>query len=519
MKKIFKKVINAVIVMSMLTGCTADPAEEVSIEKPSQVQEVNYEIPKSIPNVLVDQVGYETESTKIAIFRGENLQNTFEVIDAVSGETVYTGEIISKGYNESSGEYTSYGSFTELEKNGTYYIQTAIIGQSYPFEIGDKLYQELIPQISKNIYYNRCGVDISAEYAKDSYVHKACHTGKVVTPDTKEKIDVSGGWHTAAGYEKDVAEGCTIAANLLLTYEFYPSEITDESGIPESGNKIPDILDEVRYEIDWLLKMQNSKTGGVYSGIINSADPAKAHVDSDVGQQQLNEVTFSATAEFAGTMAQFYLNEKDYDQAFAIQCLRAAEKAWNYLEDNTDKQNECYIPEQYYAAAQLYKVTGYTNYHKYITQYHAAEKENLQDENKQLYGDIAYLTTTKKVDSKLCSKIMDRWMNKAERIVEESKQSAYFVTGDSNIDMLSDMLCLAVIDHVITNHEYVTVLESHLHYFLGRNSEGVSFIEGIGKVHSSAADVQIEITKQPELTATLMFMLGEIITEDTRTRE
>lgn len=503
----------------MLTGCTAKPAEEASVEELQQVQDVNYEIPKSIPNVLVDQVGYETESTKIAIFRGENLQNTFEVIDAVSGETVYTGEVINEGYNEASGEYTSYGSFTELEKNGTYYIQTAIIGQSYPFVIGDRLYNELIPQISKNIYYNRCGIDIQSEYAKDSYVHKACHTGKVVTPDTKERIDAAGGWHTEGGYGKDVAEGCTIAANLLLTYEFYPSEITDDSGIPESGNKIPDILDEVRYEIDWLLKMQNSKTGGVYSGIIDMADTAEAAADRGGSQQQLQEVTSSATAGFAGVMAQFYLNEKDYDQTFAMQCLRAAEKAWKYLEKNADEQDEYYTQEQYYAAAQLYKVTGNANYHKYITQYHAVEKEDLQDENKQLYGDIAYLTTTKKVDTKLCGTIMDRWMNKAERIVEESKQSAYFVTGDTNTDMLSDMLCLAVVDHVITNHEYVTVLESHLHYFLGRNSEGVSFIEGIGKVHSSAADVQIEITRQPELTATLMFMLGEIITEDTRTKE
>ncbi len=518
MKRVFPKIISIVIVAFMLAGCTAGPAEE-SVEELQRTANIEYEIPKSIPNVLVDQVGYETESTKIAIFRGENLQKTFEVIDAVSGETVYTGEIISEGYNEASDEYTSYGSFTELEKNGTYYIQTAVIGQSYPFVIGDKLYNELIPQISKNIYYNRCGMDIRPEYAQDSYVHKACHTEKVSAPDTEEKIDVTGGWHTADGYGKDVVEGCTIAANLLLTYEFYPNEITDDSGIPESENMIPDILDEVRYEIEWLLKMQNSKTGGVYGGIIDKADAMEIAADKDQSTQQLQEVTNSATAEFAGVMAQFYLSEKDYDETFARQCLGAAEKAWKYLEKNADGQEEYETPEQYYAAAQLYKVTGNVNYYKYISQYHVAEKEELQDENRQLYGDIAYLTTTKKVDTKLCSTIMDRWMNKAENIVEESKQNAYFVTGDTNTDMLSDMLCLAVIDHVITNHEYVTVLESHLHYILGRNSQGVSLIEGIGKAHSSVADARIEITKQPELTATLMFVLGEIITEDTRTEE
>ena len=502
MKKRVYQIINIIFLISLLTGCGPKPVSEFMIEEQQQDSEFDYEKPKSIPNVLVDQVGYETDSTKVAVFRGENLSKMFEVIEASSGETVYTGEIISNGYNDTLDEFTSYGSFTELRKNGTYYIQTAIIGQSYPFVIGDKLYDELIPQISKNIYYNRCGIDIDPEYAKDPYVHKACHTEKLLTPDTEEKIDVVGGWHTADGQEKDVSKGCMVAANLLLAYEFYPDILTDDSGLPESGNQIPDILDEVRHEIEWLLKLQNSNTGGVYSG-----------VDND---QQLREVTLSATAEFAGVMAQFYQSEKEFDQAFATQCLRASEKAWNYIEENTDRQNIAYTKEQYYAAAQLYKVTGNAIYHNFIKQYHTLEKIDVKDEDNQLYGDIAYLTTTKKVDSKLCSTIMNRWMNKVERIVKDSKQSPYFVTGDKDTNMLNNMLCLAMIDHVITNHEYVTVLENHLHYFLGRNTEGISFIEGIGKVHASAADVQMEITKQPELAATLMFMLGEIITEETR---
>ena len=507
--------------LSLLSGCTQIPfptqstKENEQKEARGQVQDTNYEVPSSIPNVLVDQVGYEMKSTKIAIFRGENLESTFEVIDAENGETVYTGEIIPQGKNTELGEFTSYGAFTQLEKNGTYYIQTAIIGQSYPFIIGDNLYDELLPQMSKNIYYDRCGVEITADYAESPYLHKDCHAGPGIftTEDgKKEELDISGGWHTGNTYSRDVAEGCTIVENLLLSYEFYPEELNDDSGIPESQNKIPDILDEIKYEIDWLLKMQNAKTGGVYGGIIDNADSTQTMADEDRTEQLVSEVSAEATASFAGVMAQFSMDYQNYDTMFAKQCLAAAEKAWKYLQQNDLEFSQA----QYFAAAQLFKATSNKNYHQFVKAYANTTSENAFDENKELYGDIAYLTTTQKVETQLCRQLMDKWMDKAEAIVDESKENPYYVTGDTNEELSNDMLCLAVIDHVITNHEYVTVLESHLHYLLGRNSKGTSYIEGLGVVHPSVTDAQTEVTKQPQLTSTLLFMLGEIITEDTR---
>lgn len=486
----FKRITSIVTMIILLMGCGVAGIEPDNIMEfneagRGQEQTFDYEVPPNIPHVFADQVGYETKSTKIVVFCGKDMKDTFEVIDAVSGEAVYTGEIITGDYNEKTEEYTNYGSFTELDKNGTYYIQTAVIGQSYPFIIGNNLYRDMLPKMSKIIYENRCG-----------------HKLVIKLPDRQEPLDVSGGWYTGSGYDRDVVGGCTIAANLLLAFELYPDEFTDDFLIPESGNQIPDILDEVKYEIDWLLKMQDMKTGALFGGIIDNENEPK----------KLKAISKEATSNFAGVMANFYQVYKNYDLKLASSCLNAGEKAYRYLLAN---ETEDYTQEQYFAAAHLYRATGNVTYHTYIKQYHKEVKRApSEDDSRELYGDIVYLMTRRSVDTAICRQLMDKWMDRAERIVEEAQQNPYFVSSDTNTEMLEDMLDLSVVGHIITNHEYVTVLENHLHYFLGRNAEGVSYIEGMGSLYPSINDRQAIITKQPQLTSMLLFMLGEIMNAD-----
>lgn len=485
----FKRITSIVTIIILLMGCGVagiEPDNIMEINEAGAVQEkdLDYEVPPNLPHVFVDQIGYETKSTKVVVFCGKDMIDTFEVIDAESGEAVYTGEIITGDYNEETEEYTNYGTFTELDKSGTYYIQTAVIGQSYPFIIGDNLYRDMFSEMSKRIYEKRCG-------------HKLI----IKLPDRQETLDVSGGWYTGADYDRNVVGGCTIAANLLLAFELYPDEFTDDSGIAESGNQIPDILDEVKYEIEWLLKMQDMKSGALFGGIVDNENEPK----------KLKAISKSATANFAGVMANFYQVYKNYDLKLASSCLNAGEKAYRYLLAN---ETEDYTQDQYFAATQLYRATGNLTYHSYIKQYNKAEKAPSEDNSRELYGDIVYLMTRRSVDTTICRQLMDKWMDRVERIVEEAQQNPYFVSSDTNTEMLEDMLNLSVVGHIITNHEYVTVLENHLHYFLGRNAEGVSYIEGMGSLYPSINDRQTIITEQPELTSKLLFMLGEIINAD-----
>ena len=164
------------------------------------------------------------------------------------------------------------------------------------------------------------GVDLAGEAARN-----ACHSGEAqLRSEADTKLDVSGGWHEDEMSSRDVLTGCRTVNYLLLAYELYPEVFDDSVGIPESGNEIPDVLDEVRYEIDWLLKMQDAKSGAVYSAV-NSVDNKTAGY-----LLYVDDINMNATIQFAATLSRFSYLYQNYDRAFATQCLQAADRAYRY---------------------------------------------------------------------------------------------------------------------------------------------------------------------------------------------
>lgn len=508
-------IISVFLCVVMLSGCAEfEPlfaTENEDSEKTDEIvslgltPEFDYVIPESLPEIIVDQVGYPIDSNKIAVFRGENIPDTYDLIDAVTGETVYTGTIEQKGYNEATQENISHGDFTEYKNPGTYYLQAEVIGRSYPFVISQSPYENIFNAALKQYYYNRCGLTLSTELA-GSAAHNACHSKMAkFMEDTGEQIDVSGGWHIDETGKRDVVECCHAVNNMLLAYELYGNIFTDEVGIPESGNGIPDIMDEVKYEVDWLLKMQDSKSGAVYSvvSVVNNSTAAY--------QLYIEAVTMDATIHFAATMAKFSYLYQDYDLAFATQCLKSADRAYRYA----GKYIEDVSPENYfYAATELYRATGTKTYHKAVQNYLRGASEINIDDDYVFWGCVTYLSTKQKVDSDLCSKTISALMKDVEKISYASKSSKYLTEGnkeqDNNDELLKKMTRLAVVDHIITNHEYTTVLENHLHYFLGRNAQSISYIDGVGSRNYQTLNEKAGIMKQVDLNAEFILMISAI---------
>lgn len=508
-------IISAFLCIIMLSGCANfNDLFALSDEGQNQDDEIvslgltpefNYDIPESLPEIVIDQVGYSSDSNKIAVFMGENLPDTYDLIDAVTGETVYTGKIEQKGYNDAAKENFSYGDFTDYRNPGTYYLQAEVIGRSYPFVIADEPYDSILKDSLKQYYYSRCGLTLSTEFAGEA-AHNACHTRTArFKEDAGEQIDVSGGWHIDENGTRDVAECCHAVNNLLLSYELYGEVFTDDVGIPESGNGIPDIIDEVRYEIDWLLKMQDGKSGAVYSAVsvMNNSSPSY--------QLYIEPVTMDATIHFAATLAKFSYLYQDYDLDFATQCLKAADRAYRYVGEYPDDV----LPEDYfYAATELYRATGNKAYRKAVHNFLEDGKEPDMNNNDVFWGCVTYLSTKQSVDSKLCSKAITALMRDVEKISYGSKASQFLTEGneeqDNNDELLQKMTRLAVVDHIITNHEYTTVLENHLHYFLGRNAQSISYIDGAGSRNYQTLDEKMGIMKQVDLNAEFILMLSAI---------
>lgn len=514
----FRILICILLSMALLAGCAN--AAKLSFDTRSKnggdsefttlglTPEFNYEVPRSLPNILVDQVGYDRYSNKVAVFQGELVPETFLVIDAVNGQSVYTGQIEQRGYDEKTGVYVSYGDFTSLQTSGTYYIEAAVIGQSYTFTVADNPYAGLYNVALKQYYFNRCGLTLSIEMAGDA-AHNACHAREAQMKDEASvKLDVSGGWHVDGAANRDVSTGCRTVNHLLLAYELYPEVFGDDVGIPESGNDVPDVLDEVKYEIDWLLKMQDSKSGAVYSAVSSVDNAALGYL------LYIEGITMDATIQFAATMAKFSYLYQDYDWEFANRCLKAADRAYRYA----GKYLADVSPEEYfYAAAELYRATGGYGYHNVVKNYLLENPVQDMQNDFIFWGCVTYLSTKQKVDTNLCKDMIKVLMLEGERISYASKNSKFLVIMDEesngSAELLQDITRLVVVDHIITNHEYATVLQNHLHYMLGRNLQSISYLDGAGTRNYKEIDEKYGIMNQVELNAELVLMMSSIMEE------
>ncbi len=503
--------IACLITVGSVAGCGASsaeiPAETTEVQAQVFSEETTYEVPTQIPGTLVDQIGYSSESEKTVLFKGRNLPQEFSVCDLASGDVVYTAKTETPVYNEELSVYESVGYFSNLRTPGDYYIYTDELGESYSFAIEKDVYEDAFDIAAKKYYINRCGIALSEGYAGNS-ARSACHTSLAHLEDTPSvSIDVSGGWHLDETARRDAAMGSRIAETLLLAYEMNPTAFDDASGIPESGNDIPDILDEVRYEAEWLLKMQDSKTGGVYGAAVTDGDKAADVFSAPVS---VTKVSMDATISFAAMLSRFSFFYHEYDQNFATTALRAADRAYTcFMNNHKDTADS----SAFKAAVSLYKATGAESYLGVIDEFFARsdfEELFVKDENVFL-GSVTYLTISQQVDVDRCTYLMKLLMKTSEEIAHNAPASLYnsgYISEKNGLNkMLSDMRILTITDHIIYNYEYTTMIENHIHYLAGMNPEAVNFLTS-DTTRSFASENLSGVMNDPERNALLIFMLS-----------
>ncbi len=514
------KIVGVGVILALIgsvAGCGASSGDNTvditEIASGGQTQEIvtTYEVPVQTPNILVDQTGYLTQAEKTIVFRGKELPAEFTVCSLESGDIVYTGKVLKPSYDEETGEYNALGYFTELNEEGSYYVCADKLGESYSFTISDGIYTDLLTQACKKFYINRCGIGLSENYAGER-AHSACHTSAAHLQENSDvELDVTGGWHMDELADRDTNSGCKIAENFLLAYEMNGNAFTDEMGIPESGNGIPDVLDEVKYEVDWLLKMQDSKTGGEYGA---------AMTDSSKGGDIFNypvvvtPVSMEATINFAAMMARFSYLYQEFDPEFATECLKAADKAWNCYISN---QNVSDSSAAFNAAAQLYRATGNSNYNDVLQMFFEKTDfaELFNDDEDIFIGAVTYLSTNQDVDVDQCGKLMKYLMKRSEAIAAESDASAYRVIDDEAEQDFSkfmyDMRCLTITDHIIYNHEYTTIIQNHVHYLMGMNPSAINYLTDTTERTFEDVEGTSSLMSNPYNDVLIGFMLSVLV--------
>jgi endoglucanase len=204
--------------------------------------------------IRINQIGYPVQGSKVAVWCSKQPQaiSSFSVIDAVTKKTVYTGK--------SGKAFGSYGPFTEtyrlnfssFKKSGRYFLQTGDT-RSPEFSIGDDVYNGAADFCLRYMRQQRSGFN---PYLKDS-----CHTHDGYTlygpmPDSSH-IDATGGWHDASDYLQYSTTSANATWHLLAAYRDFPGSFTDtkRSNGLDGKNGVADVLDEAKWGLDWLLKM------------------------------------------------------------------------------------------------------------------------------------------------------------------------------------------------------------------------------------------------------------------------
>lgn len=342
---------------------------------------------RQYPFIKVNQVGYPCKgkkNAKVSCFAkfGSLEGKQFEIVNAATETTVFSGILSDPVLNESvSGESVYEINFDEVTEAGTYFIripdanlnasaltprdkeenlQTDTI-VSYPFQISNTVYRNMLSDMTKYYYYQRQGLDLEEKYAGD-FARNNLHPNDAAVkrwsdrnnPDA-ETFDVSQGWYDAGDYGKYVSPAATSIENLLLAYDLFPQAF-EQAGpaIPETDKAnsryadAPALLSEIKWELDMLLKLEHpDKDGSFYvaanynNGTIYIEDTLYSTSDYQSGADETDLRSHLATADMAAMLAHAYIVYRNIPAYadFAEECLATAVRAWNWVNDASNEKH------------------------------------------------------------------------------------------------------------------------------------------------------------------------------------
>ncbi|HEY0031183.1 MAG TPA: glycoside hydrolase family 9 protein [Bacteroidia bacterium] len=365
------------------------------------IMAVGKAIPATISQFIkIDQFGYKPNDQKIAVMSdpqtGYNSAlsfspgATYQVRNWITDAIVFSGAITTWNGGAThlqSGDKIFWFDFSAFVTPGSYYVfdPSNNVG-SYRFEIDDCVYNSVLKGAMRMFYYQRCGFAKAYPYADTGYVDGASHMGTqqdldcrlYSSPTVATSKNLSGGWYDAGDYNKYVNFSWSALCDMLLAYEEKPAVWSDDYSIPESGNGVPDLLDETKIELDWLLKMQ--KSDGSLLSIVGGggASPPSA----DVAVRRYGPANTSATLTGASVFA---LAARQYNAigmtSYGTTLQTAAINAWNWADANPgvlfynagvigagEQELDTYqtFSRKFSAAVYLYALTGNATYRSFV---------------------------------------------------------------------------------------------------------------------------------------------------------
>ena len=229
--------------------------------------------------IRINQLGYLPKSVKVAVFISEEVANVkkFELVDAVTNRTVKVFDNVKETGKYGTMNTTCRLNFSDFEKSGNYYIKAGK-AKSPVFPINKNVYDGTADFLLNYMRQQRCGYN--------PHIADSCHThdGYIVYHPTKtgQHIDVTGGWHDATDYLQYTTTSANAIYQMMFAYQQNPQSFKDhyDARGHKGSNGIPDIIDEIKWGLDWLNKM-NPEPGELYNQIADDRDHAGMRLPQD----------------------------------------------------------------------------------------------------------------------------------------------------------------------------------------------------------------------------------------------
>ena len=464
--------------------------------------------------IKVDQVGYPLDGPKVALVAAP--AETFQLRRTSDNSIVFQGRLEPQQSDPDTGDLVYAADFSALRQPGIFYLEVPGVGRSFTFAVNNNVFERTYYLAMRAFYGQRCGTAVNLGPEFPGYSHQICHTQGEFHPSSGMKGSRAnlGGWHDAGDYGRYMVNSGVTTATLLWTWEIYGPRIKSiQLKIPETGNGTPDILNEARWNLEWMLKMQDGD-GGVwhkqasvqFSGFVS---PEQDTLPSEViGTGSSPYKSTCATADLAAVAAIAARVYKPYDAKFAERALQAAKRAWAWTQQypNVTFKNPPGVgtgeygdancgDERVWAAAELWRTTGDAEYHGFFLDHYAELLPSLDSppvENWNAMGPKALwtyaLSARRGADARAVRAIRARTLAAANAIVARTLANPYhvslktndYVWGSNGIAAEYGMELL-IANVLAPDPRFADAARDNLHYLLGRNVFSLSWVTQVGE--------------------------------------
>ena len=482
-------------------------------------------------DIQINQLGYLTNYPKKAYLTIPVKGDDFYLEEMIHHKIVWKAKIGTPVDSRFSTKTTRELDFSSFKMPGRYRIKIPGLGYSFIFPIGNEVFDSISKASIKAYYFQRASMALEKKYA-GKWTRAMGHPdievkihSSAISPGRPEGfvVNSSRGWYDAGDYNKYVVNSGISMGTLFSAYEDFPEYFSNQKiGIPETGNSVPDLLNEALYNLRWILTMQDPGDGGVYHKCTNAEFDAMIMPDQANKERYLVQKSTAASLDFIAMMAQasrIYAHFSKEFPGLSDSCMNSALKAWTWVKANPkmvynqEKMNIDFKPpihtgeygdgdfedEWFWAESELWISLKELKKEGPIQEIWNKIQMSKDQTRVPSWSDVGILGYYSLIrfksflvqDSEIQfeKEIENKILNKADQLMEGSIHNDFgsimgqdksdFVWGSNSVAANQGILLVQAY-RIKPNKKYLEKALSNLNYLLGMNATGYCFVTGFG---------------------------------------